>query len=246
MQGLSFREYLAMRHNLLLEPLCLPDVLSGACNNLDLPHPLAYFKDYLMCGYYPFGTDPDFFTELIQVINRTIDVDIPQYVGMNAAANLKLKKLLVYVSENAPFKLNSSKIASIVGVSRNNVENYLQYMHRAGMISQVGAKPVALRSLAKPEKIYLDNTNLMYALGGSSVDIGTVRETFFQNQLRVCGQVCTSQQGDFTLGNYTFEVGGKSKDSSQIATVENAYVVKDDIEFSSGNVIPLWAFGLLY
>jgi hypothetical protein len=289
MQGLSFREYLAMRHGIEVPVLSFEDVLAGASNEIlnaknttdaettapsptsahikissALPHPLAYFADYLRRGYYPFGQDPAFELELNQVITRTLEVDIPQYVSMGATAGRKLARLLVYVAQSVPFKLNASKVAAVVGISRNNVEEYLTYMQRAGLVSLLHAQPAALRSLAKPDKIYLDNTNLMYALVGENADIGTVRETFFQNQVRatedmskgsgsrntrtsiVADAVHTSPVADFLVEDYTFEVGGKNKDTNQVAGIDKAYIVRDDVEFASGNILPLWAFGLLY
>ena len=133
-----------------------------------------------------------------------------------------------------------------IQASRNNVEDYLTYMEKAGLLAQLKDGTGGLGELGKVEKVYLDNTNLMAALMNDKSEIGTVRETFFYNQTRVVADVISSKDSDFCIDEYTFEVGGKNKKRKQIADIPNGYVVKDNIEFASDGVIPLWAFGLLY
>ena len=138
------------------------------------------------------------------------------------------------------------KLADVTGISRNYIQDYLMYMERAGMIAQLRDAVGGIRGLGKTEKIYLDNTNLIYVLAPKRADIGNVRETFFMNQLRIVGDVMCSPVSDFLVDGMTFEIGGRKKGQKQISEIDNAYVVKDDIETGFANVIPLWAFGLLY
>ena len=126
------------------------------------------------------------------------------------------------------------------------VADYCLYIEEAGMIAQLRDDTGGIRGLGKVNKIYLDNTNLIYALGREGVEIGNVRETFFFNQLRVNQDVITSSVSDFKIDGYTFEVGGRKKGQKQIEGIDNAFVVKDDIEYGHGNVIPLWTFGFNY
>ncbi len=246
MQGMSFREYLAVRHGVNAPCLSLEDVLAHKEGIPGVEHPLPLFKDYLRCGYYPFGDDEQFDIELGQVITRTLEVDIPQFAGMTAATGRKLKRLMAIVSTLAPFKPNMTSLGGQIQVSRNSIEDYLLYMEKAGMVAQLRTNAGGLGALGKTEKVYLDNTNILYNLSEGSEDIGNVRETFFFNQTRVGHKVTASKISDFEIDGLTFEVGGKNKGQNQITEAERGYVVKDDIEFSYGNVIPLWAFGLMY
>lgn len=246
MQGLSFREFLVMRYEIETPALSLEDILAHKAVIPGVDHPLVYFKEYLASGYYPFGQDPDFSIELEQVINRTLEVDIPQFANMTAATGRKLRKLLALVSTLAPFKPNMTKLASQIEASRNNLEDYLLFIEKAGMIAQLREASTSINGFGKVEKVYLDNTNILYTLSDSLPDVGTVRETFFFNQMRVNQEVTSSLISDFQIGDHTFEVGGKSKGQKQLREATQGYVVKDDIEYGHGNIIPLWAFGLNY
>lgn len=246
MQGLSFREFLAIRHGVKAPVLALDDVLAQRAEIPGVLHPLPLFREYLKCGYYPFGDDPDFDMLLDQVVARTLEVDIPQCANLNAATGRKLRKLMAAVSELSPFKPNMTRLAGQIQASRNSIEDYLMHMEKAGMISQLRSSASPLDDLDKVEKIYLDNPNLVYNLGRDRVEIGTVRETFFMNQLRVGHDVRASKRADFEVDGCVFEVGGRSKAQDQIRGLERAFIVKDDIEHGHGNVVPLWAFGLMY
>ena len=199
-----------------------------------------------MYGYYPFGKDVTFEIELNQVINQTMENDIPQYANMNVSTGRKLKQLLMIISKSVPFKPVMQKLADIIGVSRNYLSDYLLYIEKAGMIAQVRDATGGIRGLGKVEKIYLDNTNLLYILGGENSNIGNIRETFFYNQMRVKQDIISSKVSDFQIGERTFEIGGKSKGQQQIAKAQEGYVIKDDIETGYGNIIPLWNFGMNY
>lgn len=246
MQGLSFREYLALFHRIHSPVYELGDILAHKVELPDVPHPLPLFADYLKQGYYPFGRDVDFNKELEQVINQTMEIDIPQYANMNVSTGRKLKQLLMVISHSVPFKPVMQKLADLTNVSRNYIVDYLLYIERAGMIAQLRDETGGVRGLGKVEKIYLDNPNLIYSLGKKEVNIGNVRETFFYNQMRVNQEVIASRTADFKIDEYTFEVGGKSKGQKQLNNMPQGFVVKDDIEVGFGNIIPLWHFGMNY
>lgn len=246
MQGLSFREYLHLFHGIKMDVVSMADLLRHDYAISGLEHPLPLFNDYLRRGYYPFGKDVAFDIELAQVVAQTMESDIPMYLNANVSVGRKLKQLLMVVAESVPFKPVMQKIADVTGISRNYIQDYLMYMERAGMIAQLRDAVGGIRGLGKIEKVYLDNTNLIYVLAPKRADIGNVRETFFMNQMRVVGDVMCSPVSDFLVDGMTFEIGGRKKGQKQIAEVENGYVVKDDIEAGYANVIPLWAFGLLY
>lgn len=246
MQGLSFREYLQLFHNIEVPVYTLKDVLNLKAVVADVSHPLPLFRDYLQRGYYPFSGDSDFELRLLQVINQTMEVDIPQYANMNASTGRKLKKLLTVIAKSVPFKPVMDSLAAVVGVSRNVLPDYFLYMEQAGMIGQLRDDTGGIRGVGKVDKVYLDNTNMAYLLGGNATDVGNIRETFFYNQMRVVSDVISSRISDFEIDGKTFEVGGKNKSKKQLSEAKEGYVVKDDIEFGSANIIPLWAFGLLY
>ena len=247
LHGMSFREYLNLRYHLQLQPLSLDDVLHHNVAFDGVDYPLAAFKDYLNNGYYPFSREVGLYYErLRQIVQLILDVDIPQFANMNAATSQKLKQLLAIIAKSVPFKPNYSKIASIMGVSRDVLPDYILYMERAGLVNRLFTATTGIRELGKVAKIYLNNTNLAYALGGSNTDIGNIRETFFFNQLSVKADVRESPVSDFLVDGFTFEIGGRKKGAKQIADTDNAYIVKDDIEFGFANTIPLHHFGMLY
>ena len=246
MQGLSFREYLKLFKDIDVPVFSLDDVLQHKAKLDNIAHPLPLFREYLHNGYYPFANENDFDMRLRQVINQTMEVDIPQYSNMNASTGRKLKKLLMVIAQSVPFKPVMDSLASVIGVSRNVLPHYFLYMEQAGMIGQLRDDTGGIRGIGKVEKVYLDNTSLAYLLGSESTDIGNIRETFFYNQMRVTADVISSRISDFEIDKRTFEVGGRKKSKKQIADATEGYIVKDDIEFGSGNTLPLWAFGFLY
>lgn len=246
MQGLSFREYLRLFHQLEVPVYSIVQILRLEVNLSQLPHPLPLFQEYLKRGYYPFAKEDDFGIRLQQVINQTLEVDIPNYAQMNVSTGRKLKQLLAIVAQSVPFKPNMSKLAELLAISRNNSADYLLYLEEAGMLAQLRSQTTGVRALGKVDKVYLDNPNLVYSLAGENQNKGNVRETFFLNQVRVHHSVWTSTLGDFWVEGMDFEVGGKEKGLKQINAAEKGYLVKDDIETGYLNTIPLWHFGLLY
>ncbi|HKK62025.1 MAG TPA: AAA family ATPase [Bacteroidales bacterium] len=246
MQGLSFREYLQLFHRISSSSYSLNDILEHKVELPELEHPLPLFEDYLIRGYYPFALEDDFETRLQQVVNQTLETDIPVYAGMNIATGRKLKQLLAIIAQSVPFKPNMTKIATALSASRNNIADYCHFIEEAGMIAQLRNATKGIKGLGKVDKIYLDNTNLVYNLASENANIGNIRETFFYNQIRAKHDITVSPAADFLVGEYTFEVGGKNKGMRQIQNIENAYVVKDDIEQGFLNTIPLWQFGFMY
>ena len=246
MQGLSFREYLELFHQIQTPVRSLEEVLHGAVTIDQLLHPLPLFNQYLREGYYPFAKEGYFQQRLQQVIRLTMEVDIPQYANMAPSTGRKLRRMLSIIAGNVPYKPEANSLANELKVSRNVISDYLLYMEKAGMIGQLRDETGGMRGLGKTEKVYLDNPNLIYALTGDGSNVGNVRETFFFNQTRVTEEVLSSKISDFTIGRYTFEVGGKKKSHQQIKEVRDAFVVRDDIEYASGDILPLWGFGLLY
>ena len=245
--GLSFREYLELFEGVKVGVKTLEEVLSHAVEMPTDFRPLVSFGRYLRRGYYPFALEDDYEEKLRQVVVKTLETDIPEYANMNVSTGKKLKRLMAVIAESVPFKPNNVTLAEVLGVSRNNVADYLLYIEKSGLITQLRDQTGGVRSLGKVDKVYLENTNLIYALANDgAAEIGNVRETFFMNQLRVVADPITSSVSDFMVGNRTFEVGGRNKKQKQIRGVENAYVVKDDIEYGGLNVVPLWQFGLLY
>ncbi len=247
MYGLSFREYLELFENIKVDIYTLEEVLSNKIELDESFRPLVYFRKYLEKGYYPFAIDDDYEDKLANVVTKTLETDIPEYANMNVSTGRKLKKLMAVIAESVPFKPNMVTLAEVLGVSRNNVADYLLYIEEAGLITQLRDQTGGVRSLGKVDKVYLENTNLIYTLARKeNAEIGNVRETFFMNQLRVVDDPIVSPVSDFLVNGITFEIGGRNKKQKQIKDVENAYIVKDDIEYGSLNIIPLWQFGLLY
>lgn len=244
--GMSFREYLSMRKHINLPVFTLEQVLEGKVETNGLDYPLAEFRNYLRDGYYPFTGSQAYEQRLLQIINRILETDIPFYANLNISTIVKLKRLLSIIAQSVPFKPNVSKIAELIGADRAMVNDYLEYMVRAKLINVIHTPTQGVQALGKVDKVYLDNTNLAYALQPQP-EIGNIRETFFLNQVSVSHSLTSDDKADFIVDKqYTFEVGGKSKGQRQLAGRENGYIVKDDIEYAYLNTIPLWHFGLLY
>lgn len=246
LQGLSFREYLQLFKGITVPKYSLDDIVAGVPESLTIETPLKWFGEYLKQGYYPFAKEEGFDEKLRQIINQTLESDIPVFADMSAAMGRKFKQLLMIISQSVPFKPNMSKLADAVGIGRNLMPDYLLYIEEAGMIAQLRDDTGGVRGLGKVDKVYLDNTNLVYSLAENNADIGNLRETFFFNQMRVNNSITTSSVGDFKIRERVFEVGGSSKGKRQIQGAAQGFVVKDGIEFSSGNILPLWWFGLNY
>jgi len=252
MNGLSYREFLELTLDkkfptFSLEEICA-DSVSIVDKLSDLFIPLEYFSEYLKYGYYPFYfSDKDnYLKQLTAVVNLTIDVDLVMlgYIKPNFAN--KLKKLLNVICYSKPFELNITKVSANIEVSRNTLYAYLEHLTKGDLLTVVADNKKGLTALSKPEKLYLNNTNLSYALCDEP-EIGTIREGFFANQLKESHKVTTSKHGDFIVdGKYVFEIGGENKGFKQIRDLDNSYVVQDTDSTEDSRKIPLWLFGFLY
>ena len=247
MEGLSFREYLNYTLGTGIRAFSLEEIIAG---NAELPpeagHPLVHFKEYLAKGYFPFFKTDDYLMRLENVINHTMEIDIPAFAGMSISSARKLKKLLYVISRSVPFKPNFSEIGRALAIDRGTVSDYMVYMEKSGLTRQLNAAPDGMALVEKTEKVYLGNTNFIHALSDGNPDTGNIRETFFLSALAVNHKVTASPVSDFLVDGHTFEVGGRGKSGKQVREVEDAYIVKDDIEHAYMNIIPLWAFGLNY
>ena len=175
-----------------------------------------------------------------------MEVDIPAYAKMNISTARKLKKLLYVISMSVPFKPNYTEIGRAISADRSTVADYMVYMDKSGLVRLLNMSSGGMSLVEKVEKVYLGNTNFIYALSDGAPEIGNVRETFFLSALSPRNKVMASPVSDFLIDGHTFEVGGKSKTRKQITDIEDAFVVKDDIEYAYMNILPLWTFGMNY
>ena len=199
MKGMSFREYLALFHQIEVPVYSLDQILEHKVDITNITHPLPLFSKYLQEGYYPFSMEADHEIKLKQIIDQTLEVDIPFYANMNVSTGRKLKQLLSIISQSVPFKPNMTKIAEMLNASRNNISDYLLYLEEAGLIAQLREDTKGIRNLGKVNKIYLDNTNLIYNLADKDPNKGNIRETFFYNQMSMNKSVSLSKSADFKV-----------------------------------------------
>ncbi len=253
MPGLSFREFVNFDTGNKFESYSLDNILNNhvkiAMELIGKIRPLAYFDKYLDHGYYPFYLEnpQSFHNKLSEVISTVIEIDIPQFENIQSSNLIYLKRLLKIISSSVPFKPNMNALSERTGISLNTMKNYLKNLNDANLISMLYTPEKGLGNLGKPEKIFLENSNLMFNLSGENTNSGNIRETFFLNQVKSKHSVNASSFTDFLVGEkYNFEVGGKNKSKKQIAENTNSWVVKDGIEIGSSNIIPLWLFGFLY
>lgn len=252
---LSFREYLSLKHQIVVSPVNLNFLLikhqelSSKLIEV-LPHPLAEFEQYLQYGAYPFFKEgqQDYISKINQLINVIIDYDLPEGRDISTATQAKLKKLLYILSTAVPFSPNITKLAEKTETTRPRLLEMLHMLETSRLIRNLRNSSHGISMMNKPDKIFLSNTNLIYALAFENQNKGNVRETFFYNQLANSGKSVTyPQQGDFMIDDkYLFEIGGKNKDFSQIANLPNSFIAADDLEYGLGNKIPLYLFGFLY
>ena len=253
LKGMSFREFLELKYNYNFDSIKLDEILSfpekSSSNIINKIKPYKYFSEYLSSGYFPFFIDgsTDYLSRIVSTINLVLEYDLPTIESIDYKSVYKLKKLIYLLSLMVPYKPNISKLAQQIEVTRSTLLKYLDMLHRAHILLLLGKDSMGINLINKPEKIYLHNPNLFYALNPEMPNIGSIRETFFINQLSQKHKINYSDKVDFLVDNkYSFEIGGKNKTRKQIKEVENAFIVKDDIEFGYENVIPLYLFGFLY
>jgi uncharacterized protein len=254
MQGLSFREYLEL-HGILNQKAFGFQQILAEHENLALTitgkiKPIPHFKRYLKYGYYPFfdGDEDIYQNRLREIVNLIIDTDLPYVITISPNAREQLKRLLGAISTTVPYVPNMGKLSEAIQITdHRTLQKYLQLLDEAQLIKLLKSDSRGNKILQKPDKIYLNNTNLSHALGLTESNIGTERETFFYNQLSVTEQVHYSSAGDFIINHAAvFEVGGKQKSHDQIKGEKQGYVAADDIETGFHTKIPLWMFGFLY
>ncbi len=250
--GLSFREFLEFETKERFMAYSLEEILQNhteiALAVMEKIKPFAYFRDYLRYGYYPFYKQSrrSYHQKLYETVTVVLESDLPMVFNIEPKNIFKLKKLLSLLCESKPYELNITRLASKIEINRNTLYHYLHYLQKGGLLMLVRQQAKGHAVFAKPEKLYLGNPNLNFSYCQNS-ETGTIRETFFVNQLGCDHTVHYAPKGDFLIdGKYTFEIGGKSKDFSQISGVEESYVAADDIEVGTGRKIPLWLFGFLY
>jgi predicted AAA+ superfamily ATPase len=251
--GLSFREYLRFYHGIELPVFKLEEILSNPdaiCTRVcEACHPQPLFESYLRAGYYPFydGDVEDYYSRIENVVNFIIDQEMTEFCGVDPANTRKLKAMLMFLCDNVPYEVNIAKLASYLELNKATVLSYLSGMKKAELLHLLYSSNVSVTKMQKPDKIYVHNPNILYALG-SRENIGTVRECFFVNQLSKGHTVEYGKtSGDFLIdGRITVEVGGKDKSFEQIADIPDSYVFADEMEFPVGKKLPLWLAGFLY
>jgi predicted AAA+ superfamily ATPase len=249
---LSFREFLELETNEKFESIFLNDILENhtllASEILAKVKPFAYFEEYLKSGAYPFYTTSknSYTQKLLSASMQILETDLPMIYTIDHDKINSLKKMMVMLCHSEPYDINISKLCGAVELNQRTLYKYLGILQAAGLIRILGAKSSGVSIISKPEKLYLDNTNL-FSIFCDSPKIGTLRETFFASQTSYEHNINYPKSGDFILDDkYTFEIGGKDKSFKQLKEAEQGFVVADDIEIGIDNKIPLWLFGFIY
>jgi hypothetical protein len=253
MEGLSFREFLNFYKRIRLPKYSLETILAhpdAVCEEVNrVCHPQPLFEQYLRAGYYPFydGNETEYYSRIENVINFIIDQELTEFCGVDIANTRKIKALLLFLAENVPYEVNIAKLSTYLELNKQTVLGYLNSLQRAELLHLLYSDNNSVTRLQKPDKIYLHNPNMFYALGQQN-QIGTIRECFVVNQLAVGHNVeYGKQQGDFRVDRrITFEVGGQDKTFDQIADIPNSYILADLMEYPIGKKLPLWIVGMMY
>jgi predicted AAA+ superfamily ATPase len=253
LNGLSFREFLLFEKGVDFSVLKLEDVLE---NHISIASqinkkikPLPLFQQYLKEGFYPYYKEDSeiYLDRLLHTVNVVLETDLPAIKNIEVQTIKKIKQLLYIIAQRVPFTPNIKELSEILEVSRKSLLTYLIYLEKAQLVGLLQQDISGLKTLTKPEKIYLDNSNLAFAIGTEKPDIGNIRETFFFNQLKIVSKVIYGGKPDFKINNkYSIEVGGKNKGHEQIMGIPNSYLALDNLEYGYLNKIPLWLFGMLY
>ncbi|MEM1328358.1 MAG: AAA family ATPase [Bacteroidota bacterium] len=253
LQGLSFRAYLKVNGLLNYPIIPLKELLSNhqtlATEIVQQLQPLPHFGQYLQFGYYPFFLEgTNFYSDRLErTVRLVIENDLNFIPGYDPRNARKIYQLFYILASNVPFKPNITKLSEKIGVHRNTLTQYLHHLGRARLIHSLYPAGNSTSTLQKPEKIFLQNTNIAYAIVPEQINIGNLRETFLLSQLHAKHDVTLPKKGDFLIDyEYTIEVGGKGKSRKQLQGVSNAFIAADKLEIGSGDRIPLWLFGFLY
>lgn len=253
-QGLSFREFLHFYKGIKMPVYPLEQVLENPAPLIEEMNkhgrPIALLKEYLKYGYYPYylNNETDYHIAIQQVVNKIIDIELPRICGVDLNNTRKIKSLLTILCASVPFQVDITKLATQSGLKRDTIINYLSYLDKAKLIRLLYSDLKNIKRMQKPDKIYIDNTNLLNAWATAPIQIGTIRETFVANQLSVNHVVeFRKTNGDFLVDSkYTFEVGGDDKDFQQIANVTDSFILADDMETAIGKKLPIWVVGFDY
>jgi len=250
--GLSFREFLSFTNGNDFDAVSIDDIVKDHRNLsrtiTDGLRPLPAFRKYLQLGYLPIIAEGEdsYQLKLTQVINTIVETDLAYIAGYNTGTATKVKKLLGVIAESVPFKPNIAALSRKLDLSRDSVYQYIYQLKDARLLNTLSSEGRGVSTLQKPDKIFLENTNLAFALK-EKPDTGNIRETFVLNQLLNAGlNVSSPTEGDFYINGLTVEVGGKNKSTSQVRHLDNYIVAADDIEIGAGNKMPIWLFGFLY
>ncbi len=253
MQGLSFGEYMSFYHKTTLPCCTLDEILHNAsdiCEEVNKKcRPLEHFADYLKYGYYPFRKEnpANYYRQVENVVDMILGIELPQQRGVDVGNIRKLRSLLAVVATEVPMLIDISKLSKMTELSRVSLTSYLQYLHEARLIRLLYSDAISVKRMQKPDKIMMENPNLCYILNLDKANERTVRETFFCNQMAYKHMVEYTKPADFVIdGKIIVEVGGSTKDGSQIACNNKAYLACDGIEYPFGKKLPLWLFGLTY
>ena len=253
MPGLSFREFIKIHRGIWLPRHPLKSILENAdsiCKEVEeLCDPANMFELYLRVGYYPFykANVTDYYSRLEDVVRFIIDQDIPQFCKVDPTYTRKLKAVLLYLCDNPPHKVNITKLAAYLELNKNTVMSYLSSLERAELLHLLYADNKSVTKMQKPDKIYIQNPNILYALS-SQLNIDTIRECFVVNQLSTMHTVeYGKEQGGFKVdGEITFVMGGKDKTNQQTADIPNSYILAGNLDFPIGKKLPIWLVGLIY
>ena len=253
MQGLSFREFLQIETGKQFESYALVQLLENHekfCQVINMEvKPFQYFEQDLRYGYYPYYLESieNYAYKLSNTLSLMIETELPLLLNVDIQYIGKLKKFLNLLSNNIPFKPNVSNLAAGIGISWQSVINYLRYLDEAEIIKTIYFEGRDIKSLSKPDMVYLHHPNHFYVFNSEMTNKGNLRESFFVNQLSYSNIVETAKRGDFVVNSkYYFEIGGKNKTYHQISNLKDSFIAADDIEFGYKNKIPLWLFGFLY
>jgi len=251
--GLSFREYLGLKTGFFFPAINLDELLSEhnaiARDIVKKVLPFQHFNDYLRHGYYPYFLEDTstYAQRLTETINLALSSDLPASLEISYASIEKLRQLIYIIAQSVPFQPNVSKLSQRIGVTRNTLVAFFKYLEDLRVIRRIYSASVGIGALQKPDKILIHHPNLQYALAAVEANIGSIRESFFVNQVSYGYNLAFAKDGDFEVDRkYVFEVGGRKKGEKQILGIKNAFIVADDLEIGSTNKIPLWLFGFLY
>ncbi|MEI7594634.1 MAG: AAA family ATPase [Bacteroidota bacterium] len=250
---LSFREFIMFENNTVFPAYTLSDILNSheeiAKEINQKVKPLFYYQKFIKSGAYPFFIDAkeEFSGQLLKTIHLLLESDLISVLNIDYSHIIKLKKLLLLISESVPFKPNISELSSKVGITRDSVMNYFEYLQKAHLIFMLCSANKGFRRFEKPEKIYLNDCNQLFAISSAEPNIGTIRETFFLQHLNAISKLNYTESGDFLVDEkFIFEIGGKNKSFAQIKDLSNSFIAADSIEYGLKNKIPLWMFGFVY